>query len=222
MISERPRFPFVLSLVCAAAFAVLVGLGAWQLQRLHWKQAELARIARLNASWPQPIAAVLVLAARGQDVELSRVAATCAPAPRAPARLKMTTDNGQWIARALAPCRLAGAPYAGVIADLGFIEATRGQTEPGAPVIPAPVRLTGVLFKPAPPDGPTPPGFAPYLLSVETEAPPEAGVVPAPYAVSAADNLEYVGDYAPTWFGLAGVLAGVYAALLWRRLHPKS
>jgi cytochrome oxidase assembly protein ShyY1 len=45
-------------------------------------------------------------------------------------------------------------------------------------------------------------------------------VRPAPFP-DAAGNLEYVGSYAPTWFGLAGVVLAIYAAMLWRREHPK-
>ena len=45
-------------------------------------------------------------------------------------------------------------------------------------------------------------------------------MTPAPYP-DAAGNLEYVGSYAPTWFGLAGVALSFYAAMLWRRYHPK-
>ena len=61
---------------------------------------------------------------------------------------------------------------------------------------------------------------APVVLSVEQETPPPPGVAPAPYD-AAADSLHYVGAYAPTWFGLAVALACVYAAMLWRRYHPK-
>ena len=35
-------------MVVLAAFAVLVGLGVWQLQRLKWKEAILARVAALQ------------------------------------------------------------------------------------------------------------------------------------------------------------------------------
>jgi surfeit locus 1 family protein len=44
----RPR-SFLLPGLVLAAFAVLVGLGTWQVQRLHWKQDLLARVsARVN------------------------------------------------------------------------------------------------------------------------------------------------------------------------------
>ena len=62
--------------------------------------------------------------------------------------------------------------------------------------------------------------LAPYVLVAERETPPVPGVTPSRIADSAPETLQYVGAYAPTWFGLAAVLAGVYAALLWRRLRP--
>jgi surfeit locus 1 family protein len=63
-------------------------------------------------------------------------------------------------------------------------------------------------------------GAAPYVLVAERETPAPPGVAPSPYP-DAAGNLEYVGAYAPTWFGLAGALVAIYAAMLWRRYHPK-
>lgn len=50
-----PRSHFVLLVLAAAAFAVLIGLGTWQMQRLHWKEDLLARVsARVNEQ-PVPL-----------------------------------------------------------------------------------------------------------------------------------------------------------------------
>ena len=62
---------------------------------------------------------------------------------------------------------------------------------------------------------------APYILMAEHEVPSAPGVTPHPFAPHAPENLQYVGAYWLTWFGLAGAVAGVYAAMLWRRYHPK-
>ena len=109
------------------------------------------------------------------------------------------------------------------------MEASRGSTRAPRVVLPAPVTVVGVLshikgdcFGS---DGCT---FrfgnlgetAPYVLVAESETPAAPGLKPAPYP-DAADNLHYVGAYAPTWFGLAVAAVGVYAAMLWRRYHPK-
>ncbi len=222
MTSEQPRFPIGLTVVSAVALAILIGLGAWQLQRLKWKEATLAQIAAREAAPVQPIGPVLARAARGDDVSFTRVFADCAPAGPAPALLKMTADNGEWIARALGACRLPGASFDGVVVDRGFVAASRGSPNPPPVVLSSPSHVAGVLFaNPAPPVA----GLAhpaPYLLVAAAETPPPPGVTPAPYAADASERLQYVGAYAPTWFGLAGVLACVYAAMLWRRLRPKA
>ena len=60
----------------------------------------------------------------------------------------------------------------------------------------------------------------PLVLVVEQETPAAPGVAPAPPPPGAPDDLQYVGEYTLTWFGLAGVVACFYAALLWRRYRP--
>ena len=39
------RLPLIPTLLVAAAIAVMIGLGLWQVERLHWKEALLARYA---------------------------------------------------------------------------------------------------------------------------------------------------------------------------------
>ncbi|HEX3916740.1 MAG TPA: SURF1 family cytochrome oxidase biogenesis protein [Caulobacteraceae bacterium] len=223
MTSERPRFPVVLTLLTAAAFAIIVALGVWQLQRLDWKHQKLAQIAALQHAAPQPLGPVLAHMTSPEAVTFTRVIATCAPAPAAPAQIRMTSDNGDWIARVSSACALAGlTAYDGVIVDRGFLAASRGSTATPVLTLPAPVTVTGVLF--AHPDAFPASSLkrpAPVVLVAEAETPAAPGVVPAPYVAGAADQLEYVGAYAPTWFGLAAALACIYAAMLWRRYHPK-
>jgi surfeit locus 1 family protein len=229
MTSERPRFPVGLTLAAVLVFTVCCALGVWQLQRAQWKAHELAQIeARRNAP-PAPINPVLRRAAAGADVTFQRVAATCSPAPAAVADTRMITDNGDWIARAMSFCDLSGSAYKAIFVDRGLVEASRGSTTAPRVVLPAPASVVGVLSH-VRGDCFGSDGcsyrfgnlgqIAPYVLVAESETPPAPGVKPAPYP-DAAGNLEYVGSYAPTWFGLAGVLVCFYAAMLWRRYHPK-
>jgi surfeit locus 1 family protein len=218
MTSERPRFPIGLTLAAAAVFAICVGLGVWQLQRAAWKAQQLKQIAALKNAAPQPIEPVFARAAGGADASFTRVAADCAPGS-SQAPYKLTTDNGEWIARARATCRLASGPYDGVLVDRGFVAASRGVVTEPLTLRPPPMHVEGVLYRSAEPL-PWLARPAPYILVVERETPAPPGVTPAPYP-DAAGNLEYVGSYAPTWFGLAGVAACFYAAMLWRRYHPK-
>jgi surfeit locus 1 family protein len=219
MTSEPRRgFPLVLTLAAAAAFAVCVALGVWQLQRAAWKSEQLARLQALRTAAPQPVAPLLTGAG---DHSFARVVAVCASAPPAAARVRMVTDHGDWIARALADCRFAAGPYDGVVVDRGFIVASRGAPDPPPTTLPSPLAVTGVLAPERPPAGTSLRRPAAYVLYAERETPQPPGLAPAPPA-DVAQNLRYVGAYAPTWFGLAAVVAGVYAAMLWRRRRPKA
>src|SRR5471032_2477848 len=70
-------FPVGLTIAAAIALAILVGLGVWQLQRLKWKEALLAGIARAEAAPARPIGPILEALARGRDETFVRVAVTC-------------------------------------------------------------------------------------------------------------------------------------------------
>ena len=132
----------------------------------------------------------------------------------------MISDNGEWIARTLSACRLPGKPYDGIVVDGDFSRSSRGAPNPPTATLPSPQHVVGELYtRSAGPElGLTRP--APYVLVADQETPPAPGVTPTPYP-DAGDNLQYAGAYWLTWFGLAGAVAGVYAAMLWRRHHPK-
>jgi len=228
MTSERTDFPIGLTLASLIAFAICCGLGVWQMQRADWKAGQLKLIAAARTAPPLPIAMALGPSG-GPDVSYRRVTAVCLPQAPAPIVGRVTSDNNDWVTRAISFCPLAGTAYEGVWVDRGFVGASRGSTTPAQLTLPAPVNVVGVLshtkgdcfgsdgcaywfghlLRPAP-----------YVLVAERETPPAPGVTPAPYA-NAEDNLQYVGAYTLTWFGLAGTLAAVYAAMLWRRYRPK-
>ena len=57
-------------LVCIlVGTAVLVGLGTWQVQRLHWKEALIARVEANLARPPVPLDRVVTMLGRGADIE---------------------------------------------------------------------------------------------------------------------------------------------------------
>ena len=58
------------------AFALLVSLGLWQVERLHWKQALIARIGEAAVSSPHALADIEARRSAGEDVEFLRAAAT--------------------------------------------------------------------------------------------------------------------------------------------------
>jgi surfeit locus 1 family protein len=218
---DKPsHFPVWLTLAVVVVFAVCVGLGDWQLQRAAWKTHELRRIAALKRAPPVPIAPMLARAAAGEDITFTRVAADCEPGAPAPAQVHMVSDNGEWVARVLGPCHLSAPPYDGVVVDRGFLTSSRGSPNPPSVTLPAPAHLVGVLYPRRADATSGLANAAPYMLAAEQETPAAPGVAPAAYP-GAGDNLQYVGAYWLTWFGLAGAVACVYAAMLWRRTHPK-
>jgi surfeit locus 1 family protein len=242
------RFPLGLTLVSLIAFASLVGLGAWQLHRLAWKEALLARIAALQNAPARPIAPVLADLARGRDVAYTRVAVDCPPAfgPQ-PLVFRYALHDGAVGWRAMSACRLSGGPFDGILLDRGLATRLAGAMAPTALVFPPPRDVVGVLrevgAKPlvddAAPDQQGPVTVlrlidhdtlaavaarwgltrpAPLLLAVERERPAPGGLTPAALPQDIPNN-HFV--YAATWFALAGILAWFYAALLWRRLRSR-
>ena len=56
-----------------AAFAVLIGLGVWQLQRLHWKQGLIAEIEARSKGEPITLDQAIAIAREGRDPSYYRV-----------------------------------------------------------------------------------------------------------------------------------------------------
>jgi surfeit locus 1 family protein len=239
------RFPVGLTLAAGLAFALLIGLGAWQLWRLGEKQHLLAKVAALKVAPARPIAEALALAAHGEDVEYHRVAVDCEPTSR-PRReaYRYALRDGRVGWRLLEVCGLAGAPYDGLVLDRGMVASLAGAMTPVAAPYPAPRAIVGVLRAPGgkpllgPAETAAVPGArvfrvldrtalaaiaadsglrrpAPYILAAESESPAPQGVVPAALPQDIPNN-HFV--YALTWFALAGILAWFYGALLLRRL----
>lgn len=237
------RFPVVLTLVAAVAFAILCGLGAWQVQRLQWKEAVIARIAAGQARPPEPLADALARAARGEDIDFTRVSVDCLEPDFPPSRvILLSLKEGQSVWRPIAPCRVTAGGYSVIAVDRGVAQ-TDSVRAPRLD-LPAPRRVTGVLRRPEKLGGVQAMvtyaenddiGYqhrvsalaaivrnagvrSPDLMIVaESEAPAPPGVTPSPLPVNISNR--HLG-YVITWFGLAAALAAVYAAMLMRRLRP--
>jgi len=64
----------MLPTVCTlVAFAMLAGLGVWQVKRLHWKQDMIARIQVRAAAEPVTLAEAMARRGAGQDIRHARV-----------------------------------------------------------------------------------------------------------------------------------------------------
>ncbi len=223
---RRLLWPGLMSL---AMFATLIGLGVWQLHRLAWKQALLAEIEAAAVRPPVP------LAEAGRPDPFQRVAAAGRLRTDLAARYGAEVREGRMGAQVLAVLERGSA--APLLVDLGW--APEGWVlGGGVPPPGADVRLTGFL-RPAEHPGWLSPrddapgrhfytldpaaigaalgagGLAPYTLVVLAPETGEGGVaLPAPARGLPRPPNDHL-TYAATWFGLAAVLAVVFA--LWAR-----
>ena len=72
----RRRLPVLTGILVLIALAILISLGTWQVERLHWKEGLIADIAARQAAAPVPLADIEAMAATGGDIEYRRVTAT--------------------------------------------------------------------------------------------------------------------------------------------------
>jgi len=226
------RLPIGLTLAMLVSLAILCTLGGWQLQRLAWKTRILAQIEASKSAPVRPLDAVL---AGAESLEFRRVVLDC-PAQALDRQLELSgLLDGQPGRRLIVACPTAGGS---ILVDQGFV-AEGISARPAAG--PATVRIEGVLrspdrpgrFNPAAPqdglwygrdiaamaralDAKDP---APVFLFASTSTRPDwKALVPAPVPAEIANRHM---EYALTWFGLAGALLAIYAAMLWRRFKAK-
>src|SRR4051812_17623415 len=110
----RRRFPVGLTLTVIVCEVILVGLGAWQLQRLQWKQGVLAHVAALRSVPAAPLETVLVRLARGEDLAYARASVTCPGLAYAPAAEVFSLRDGEAGVRLVSACRLSTGPYGSI------------------------------------------------------------------------------------------------------------
>ena len=223
-------FAVIPALATTIGIAILIGLGVWQVQRLHWKEGLLAQIAALQAAPARPLAGVLAKAAQGADIDYIRVSVLCPDVETSPYLRLYAVRDGYAGNRIIAACRLANGPYGAVLVDRGFI--AQGLAPSGGQVLTAPI--VSIMRKGDTRNFVTPandpaenlwywrdiPAMAaalgvarpaPSFLMLEQPAPPPGGPVIAPLPSDIPNNHL---QYAITWFGLAVALAGVYLASL--------
>lgn len=221
----KTGFPVGLTVATVISFAILCGLGTWQLQRLHWKEGVLARIEALKTAPALPLVQVLTAKAKVEDLAWTRVSVDCGDVDGAPLPLVYGVRDGDMVWRAQAPCAVLAGPYNMILVDRGVVPALTGEVAPSARAFDAPRRIVGVLTPIAQLGGDRAQVLsrfpnrkpAPLVLMAERETPAPAGITPAPLPAEISNrHLEY----ALTWFGLAVTLLFIYAAMLWRRLRP--
>lgn len=230
------RFPWILTILSAVLFAVLVSLGVWQVQRLQWKEGLIAKAERAAALPRVPLREAF----RGDaGLDFRKVRVVCPGLASAPYLELRAIENGEPGVRLISACRNDEHFSFPFLIDRGFVAdaiSARPPVQPSnAPVaidgelreIPAPgllaqrpVGRTHFVLEPwgmAEALGENPPA-APVIIFATTSSNPE-WLALKPSAPPAAFSNNHLG-YAITWFGLALALVGFYIALLRRALAP--
>jgi surfeit locus 1 family protein len=67
--AARRKLPVFTGIAVLIALAILISLGTWQVERLHWKEGLIADIAARRGSAPVPLANIEQMLASGVDIE---------------------------------------------------------------------------------------------------------------------------------------------------------
>lgn len=235
----RSRFPYLLGIFALGAFAVLIGLGTWQMQRLHWKEDLVARITARAAQEPVPLPPTSAWASFDPGAwEYRRVEATGRFRHDLEVRVYTLLSDargrrdgpGYWI---VTPLESASGT---VLVNRGFV-----PLDNAAPIARPEGELTvrGLLRAPegrnpfTPDDKPTDRLFYARDPGPIAEA---MGIAAAPFTIdeseTPAGGLPQAGEtrltfsnrhleYALTWYGLAAALVAVSAAFTLSRRRPR-
>jgi surfeit locus 1 family protein len=230
------------ALAALAGIAVLISLGTWQLHRLAWKEALIARIqARVHApAAPLPPPSEWG-ALKPDDYEYRHVSLRGRFDSREALVFRGSgPDAGE------GPGYLVLAPLilpegAAVIVNRGFVPSAAKEPATHAPPH-GEVAVTGLMREPearnlfTPADQPEknlwftrdPGAIAAHFglsraapFSVDADFSGDPKVLPRGGTTVIAFSNNHIG-YALTWFGLALALAGVFGAWAWRRLWPQQ
>jgi surfeit locus 1 family protein len=221
------------------AIGVFVALGVWQVQRLHWKHALIARVeARVHAA-PGPLPASARLTGEGaRDLEYLRVRLAGVYQGGATALVRAATDfgTGYWT---MTPLRLEDGRLVWI--NRGFVPEGTTRKAAGASAPGGTVTLTGLLRVSEPGGsllqsnrpaddrwysrdvaalaadrklGAVVPAFVD--VQVETAGPPPSTAVSPVPGLTQIHFPDSHLSYALTWFAMA-LLSAVGLAYIWRR-----
>jgi surfeit locus 1 family protein len=226
------RFPWILTLLTAPCLALLIGLGVWQVQRLHWKEGLIDQADAAAKREPSTIADVLTAA----NPEFRKALIVCPGLPTAPFIELQSIADGEAGVRLVSICRAPDQAKPFLI-DRGFLPDTV-TARPRVTASTLPLSLLVELRRtPKAGGGMTPSPTATHFYARDSAA--MAKALGAPDAseftlfVLSSSNPELPGlvasapppafannhlGYAMTWFGLAIALIGFYVAMVRRSL----
>jgi surfeit locus 1 family protein len=226
----RPHFrPLpVFTLVTVIALAILMSLGMWQVQRLHWK---LGLIAQVNRNLTLPPVSLDAALAMGTAADYRHVALMGHFEHAREAYIYTVAEGGTPVYHVVTPFVTDRGRV--LLVDRGFVpEALRDPAKRLAGQVQGEQRIVGVWRTPDAPGLFTPPPdgihrvwysrdvkaisasdrvtlTAPVI--VEADSAPNAGGWPKGGQTVVTFRNEHL-QYAITWFGLAAGLIGVYVA----------
>ncbi|MDP2622082.1 MAG: SURF1 family protein [Hyphomicrobiales bacterium] len=218
------------------AFAVLIGLGWWQVERLAWKLALIERFDKAVNAAPIELNRVIAVAGAGENVAFRPLFFRVSPLSEDELHL-YTAVRGEAGWRVIVAVRTDSGAV--LILDRGFVpEAMKNAARPP---LEAQTRFIGRVELPETQELFTPDNepqrnnwywrdlkamaralgqghaaLVPFYVLLESPAP--AGGWPRPEAVPEPPRNPHLG-YALTWFGLAAALAGVYMAFVLKTLR---
>jgi len=217
-----------LTVAASLAFMFLLGLGAWQIERLHWK---LGLIAQVNRHLLAPALTLGEALALGPDAQYHRVILTGRFDNAHESYVFTTGPDGTPVYHVLTPLLLADG--AALVIDRGYIPlALKTPETRRAGELEGPQRVVGVWRQPDTPGWFTPPpDFAARVwyardvarmaeesgvrlaapVVVEADATPNPGGWPKGGQTIVHFHNEHL-QYAITWFALAAGLVLVYLA----------
>jgi len=231
------------ALILLLALAILIGLGTWQIQRLHWKEGLLADIAERQAAPPVPLGTIEALAASGGDIEYRKVTATGRYINNKERHFFATYDGDPGF-HIYTPLQLADGRY--LFVNRGFVpydakepemrmqgQLTGEQTVTGLARAKLSGQPSGIpdndlaknifywkdLDAMADSDGLPRDKVLPFFV--------DAGPAPNPKGlpIGGVTIVDLPNDhlqYALTWYGLAAALVAIVAISWWRKRHPDA
>lgn len=229
MISFRP-LP-VMTAAMLIAFAILVVLGNWQMQRLAWKEDLIAQVAERTDREPMPLETVLARGAPG-DVRYTPVTVSGQFDHAGEVHLFGRDLDGRPGYYIYTPLRRDGLPP--VIVNRGFVpQVLKAPASRPDGQVAGEVQVTGLVRlsrDPGPFQPPNEPGANQWYVANLAEMAAEMGLVDVAPVFVDADAAPNPGGwplggqtpihfsnrhlgYALTWYGLAVVMLGVYIAV---------
>lgn len=224
--SRRMIWPLILGVV---GCAILIALGTWQVQRLHWKQGVLsemeARLGNDPVALPDPadpgrdryLAVEAMGSFTGEDVLVMASQPRVGAGYRVIAVFETDHNRRLLVDRGFIPSDLRDRPRPAVEAA---ITGNLHWPEDADAFTPAPDRENRLWFARDVEDIAATLGTEPLLVALRSSS--ESTPVAQPLPLDTANVPNNHLNYAITWFSLAIVWAGMTAFLLWRIRQRKA